>query len=88
MRSQVRFLLAPLQSLGHVDGARGIEGGREPNNTEFRQPRVRSRTMKTLRRFLVALSLAGTIAGVLRMRGKGGVPPQEGGWREVTVPPK
>jgi len=44
--------------------------------------------MKTLRRFLVALSLAGTIAGVLRMRGKGGVPPQEGGWREVNVPPK
>ena len=51
-------------------------------------PGVRSRTMKTLRRFLVALSLAGTIAGVLRMRGKGGVPPQEGGWREVSVPPK
>lgn len=49
---------------------------------------IRSNIMKTLRRFLVALSLAGTIAGVLRMRGKGGVPPQEGGWREVTVPPK
>lgn len=46
------------------------------------------RRMKALRRALVALSLAGTIAGVLRMRGKGGVPPQEGGWREVSVPPR
>ena len=30
--------------------------------------------MKMLRRALVALSFAGTIAGVLRLRGKGGVP--------------
>jgi hypothetical protein len=44
--------------------------------------------MKTLRRALVALSLAGTIAGVLRLKGKGGVPPQAGGWREVSVPSK
>jgi hypothetical protein len=44
--------------------------------------------MKMLRRAMVALSLAGAIAGVLRVRGKGGVPPQEGGWREVSVPPK
>ena len=33
-------------------------------------------------------ALAGTIAGLLRLRGKGGVPPQAGGWREVSVPPK
>ena len=44
--------------------------------------------MKMLRRALVALSLAGTIAGLLRVKGKGGVPPQEGGWREVSVPPR
>jgi hypothetical protein len=44
--------------------------------------------MKTLRRALVALSLAGAIAGVLRAKGKGGVPPQQGGWREVSVPPR
>jgi hypothetical protein len=44
--------------------------------------------MKVLRRALVALSLAGTIAGVLRLKGKGGVPPQAGGWREVSVPKK
>ncbi|MEZ5271655.1 MAG: hypothetical protein R2694_05005 [Ilumatobacteraceae bacterium] len=44
--------------------------------------------MKVLRRALFALSLAGAIAGALRVRGKGGVPPQEGGWREVAVPPR
>jgi hypothetical protein len=44
--------------------------------------------MKMLRRALVALSLAAAIAGTLRVRGKGGVPPQEGGWREVSVPPR
>jgi len=44
--------------------------------------------MKVLRRAIVALSFAGAIAGVLRLRGKGGVPPQEGGWREVSVPPR
>lgn len=49
---------------------------------------VASAVMKVLRRALVALSLASTIAGVLRLKGKGGVPPQAGGWREVSVPPK
>ena len=44
--------------------------------------------MKVLRRALFGLSLAGAIAGALRVRGKGGVPPQEGGWREVAVPPR
>lgn len=44
--------------------------------------------MKMLRRMIVALSMAGAIAGVLRVRGKGGVPPQVGGWREIDVPPK
>jgi hypothetical protein len=39
--------------------------------------------MKLLRRALMALSMAGVIAGALRVRGKGGVPPQNGGWREL-----
>ncbi|MGE0000207.1 MAG: hypothetical protein AB7R77_24980 [Ilumatobacteraceae bacterium] len=42
--------------------------------------------MKLLRRALLALSLASMIAGLLRVRGKGGVPPQEGGWKEMRVP--
>jgi len=40
--------------------------------------------MTLLRRALVALGLAGGIAAVLRVRGTGGTPPQQGGWRELT----
>lgn len=42
--------------------------------------------MKLLRRALGAFLLAGTIAAAMRTRGRGGTPPQEGGWREVDVP--
>jgi len=42
--------------------------------------------IKTLRRAIFALSLAGITAAVLRIKGKGGVPPQQGGWREITPP--
>jgi hypothetical protein len=37
---------------------------------------------------MLALSAAAAIAGVLRLRGQGGVAPQQGGWREMTIPPK
>ena len=47
---------------------------------------VRFAAMKLLRRALLALSLASILAGGLRLRGKGGVPPQQGGWRELRVP--
>ena len=40
--------------------------------------------MRTIRRALVALGVAGFVAGVLRVRGTGGTPPQRGGWRELT----
>jgi alpha-beta hydrolase superfamily lysophospholipase len=36
------------------------------------------------RRVVAALSLAGMIAALFRLRGSGGVPPQTGGWREIT----
>jgi hypothetical protein len=42
--------------------------------------------MTLLRRALVAIGLAGLVAGVLRLRGSGGTPPQGGGWRELTGP--
>lgn len=42
--------------------------------------------MKALRRALVAIGAAGLIAGVIRLRGTGGVPPQHGGWRELSGP--
>jgi len=42
--------------------------------------------MRMIRRALVAVGLAGLIAAVLRARGSGGVPPQDGGWRELSGP--
>jgi hypothetical protein len=42
--------------------------------------------MKMFRRALVAIGLAGILAAVLRLRGTGGVPPQDGGWRELSGP--
>jgi hypothetical protein len=40
--------------------------------------------MKFIRRALLALSAAVAIATALRVKGKGGVPPQQGGWRDIT----
>ena len=37
-----------------------------------------------IRRALIALGIAAAVAAVLRVRGSGGVPPQEGGWRELS----
>jgi hypothetical protein len=42
--------------------------------------------MKVVRRVLAALTLAGAIAAALRLRGKGGTPPQHGGWRQLELP--
>ncbi len=39
-----------------------------------------------IRRVLGALGIAAFVAAVLRLRGSGGVPPQEGGWRELSGP--
>ena len=39
-----------------------------------------------IRRAFVALGIAGLIAAVLRLRGSGGTPPRDGGWRELTGP--
>jgi hypothetical protein len=42
--------------------------------------------MRMLRRAIAAMSVAGLIAAALRVRGRGGVPPQRGGWRELSRP--
>jgi hypothetical protein len=42
--------------------------------------------MKMLQRAIVALGLAGLVAAVLRLRGSGGTPPRDGGWRELQGP--
>ena len=41
--------------------------------------------MKTLRRTLIAMGVTVIIAGIVRLRGTGGTPPQRGGWREVPA---
>jgi hypothetical protein len=40
--------------------------------------------LRALRQALFAVSGAAVFAAVLRVRGKGGTPPQDSGWREVT----
>lgn len=60
-------------------GAQPRAGGRRERS------RYRAR-MVLLRRALAALGIAGLIAAVLRLRGSGGTPPQEGGWRELSGP--
>jgi len=42
--------------------------------------------VRTPRRAVLAAGVASLIAGVLRLRGSGGVPPQTGGWRELSGP--
>jgi len=42
--------------------------------------------VKHVRRTLIALGIAGVVAAVLRLRGSGGVAPQDGGWRELSGP--
>jgi hypothetical protein len=41
---------------------------------------------RLIRRAAVAIGIAGFVASVLRLRGAGGTPPQQGGWRELTGP--
>jgi hypothetical protein len=42
--------------------------------------------VKLLRGALVALGVAGLVAGVLRLRGSSGEPLAHGGWRELSGP--
>ncbi|MDW3176827.1 MAG: hypothetical protein R8J94_05520 [Acidimicrobiia bacterium] len=37
-----------------------------------------------VRRAAAALGIAAGVAGALRLRGSGGVPPRSGGWRELS----
>lgn len=59
---------------------------RSPASRPARDPTTLEILMALLRRALVALGIAGLIAAVLRLRGTGGTPPQEGGWRELSGP--
>lgn len=72
--------------VGADDGAMRICGGAAASVTALTVGYARA--VKMLRRASLALSVAGIVAGVLRLRGKGGVPPQQGGWRELSTQPK
>jgi len=43
-------------------------------------------SVRFLRRAVMALGVTAIIAAGLRLRGTGGVPPQTGGWRELSGP--
>jgi hypothetical protein len=42
--------------------------------------------VKAFRRLLLIAGVAALIGAVARLRGKGGVPPTSGGWRELEGP--
>jgi hypothetical protein len=42
--------------------------------------------MKALRRGLIVAAIAVLVGGFVKLRGKGGVPPTSGGWRELDGP--
>jgi hypothetical protein len=42
--------------------------------------------MQRLRRVLLAIGVAGLFAAAFRVRGKGGTPPSDGGWRQLEGP--
>ncbi len=42
--------------------------------------------VRFLQRASLAVGVMGLVAGVLRLRGTGGTPPQSGGWRELSGP--
>ena len=80
MRSLVRFQLAP-RVRSNCDARRNDHrrGGRD-----LPEPVVKA--VHAIRRAVLALGVAGIIAAAIRLRGSGGVPPQSGGWRELSGP--
>jgi hypothetical protein len=44
------------------------------------------KAIHAIRRGVLALGVAGIVAAAIRLRGSGGVPPQSGGWRELSGP--
>jgi hypothetical protein len=42
--------------------------------------------VKAFRRVLFIVGVAGLVGAIARLRGKGGVPPTRGGWRQLEAP--
>ena len=47
---------------------------------------VCSRPMRAFRRGLIVVGVAAVAGALMKVRGKGGVPPTNGGWRELEAP--
>jgi hypothetical protein len=47
---------------------------------------IHSRAVKVFKRLLFVAGLMGAVGMLARVRGKGGVPPTTGGWRELEGP--
>jgi hypothetical protein len=47
---------------------------------------IHSRGVKVFKRLLFVAGLMGAVGMLARVRGKGGVPPTSGGWRELEGP--
>ena len=65
---------------------RSNPGAREPGRFAVRVRSIHSRAVKAFRRVLLVFGLAGLVGLIARLRGKGGVPPTSGGWRELEAP--
>ncbi len=74
----------PPSSVGKASPTRRVQLGADLKGQSI----ANLRGVTFLRRALLALSLASLMGGLMRLRGKGGVPPQEGGWRELRLPPQ
>ena len=49
-------------------------------------PSIRSQAQTIKPETVDALAVNEAVGALLRLKGKGGVPPQAGGWRDVSVP--
>jgi hypothetical protein len=56
------------------------------DRSEFSTCSIHSRVVKVFKRLLLVLGAAGAVGMLARVRGKGGVPPTTGGWRELEGP--
>jgi hypothetical protein len=64
----------------------GLRPGRVSSGSTATACWIHSRVVKVFRRLLFVLGIAGAVGMLARVRGKGGVPPTTGGWRELEGP--
>jgi hypothetical protein len=76
----------PADNLHRSGGYSSVGLERSTDNAEVVGSIPTSPTMKAIRRVLVTFGIVGAIASIVRLRGSGGVPPQDGGWRELSGP--